>query len=125
MALHIRILAWSYLALGGFVWLLSVTAAFSSDFTAEPDLASDLVGSRIMVVILATLFCALPISGAIGLLNYRSWSRGWMMLISALGLGLYSYVVPAVLGAYGLWILTRPETIQLFDDSTEHRGLGL
>lgn len=50
--------------------------------------------------------------GGIGLLMMAPWSRVFMIVISAL----YLLHIPigTVLGIYGLWVLTKPETEAIF-----------
>ena len=68
------------------------------------------VSSQIFVVIGAI---SLPgLIGGIGLLNLASWSRIFMIVISALDL--LNVPFGTALGIYGIWTLTRPETEALF-----------
>ena len=69
-----------------------------------------LIGGALGTIVLVL---SLPgLIGGIGLLMRASWSRVFMIVISALDL----LHIPAgtLLGIYGLWVLTRPETPAVF-----------
>lgn len=89
---------------GGIAGLVGSTAAAGDSAIAVPILGG--IGSLIAVILLVL---SLPgFIGGIALLNMASWSRIYMIVISAL----YLIHVPlgTALGIYGLWVLTKPET---------------
>lgn len=68
------------------------------------------IGGLIAIVLMA--FSLPGFIGGIGLLTMASWSRMYMIVISALHL--LHIPIGTALGIYGLWALTRPETEALF-----------
>jgi len=64
------------------------------------------IGGFAAIVIL--IFSLPGLIGGIGLLMKASWSRVYMIVISALHL--LHIPLGTALGIYGLWILTKPET---------------
>src|SRR5579872_242965 len=89
---------------GGIAGVVGTSAAPSDSAIAIPILGG--IGTIIALVLLAL---SLPgLIGGIALLNMASWSRIYMIVISAL----YLLHVPigTALGIYGLWVLTKPET---------------
>jgi len=68
------------------------------------------IGGLIAVILL--VFSLPGFIGGFGLLNMAHWSRMFMIVISALHL--LHIPVGTVLGVYGLWVLTKPETELLF-----------
>lgn len=84
---------------GGVAGLVTTT-----ERTAIPVLGA--VGGFIVIVIL--IFSLPGLIGGVGLLMMASWSRVYMIVISALHL--LHIPFGTALGIYGLWILTKPET---------------
>ena len=67
------------------------------------------IGGLIAIVLM--MFSLPGLIGGIALLNLAPWSRVYMIVISALHL--LHVPVGTVLGVYGLWVLTKPETAAL------------
>lgn len=99
---------------GGIAGIVGSTAAPNDSAIAIPILGG--IGSIIAVVLLAL---SLPgFIGGVALLNMTSWSRIYMIVISAL----YLVHVPigTALGIYGLWVLTKPETEALLSGTRRY-----
>lgn len=120
MAQHVKILGILHIVFGclGVVVGLGIMAfmgglgaiagAESNDPAAGPIMA--LIGGVAMV---ALLVISVPgIIGGAGLLNYRSWARILVIVISCLEL--LSFPFGTALGVYGLWVLLNKETQPLF-----------
>ena len=120
MAQHVKILGILHIVFGclGVVVGLGVMAfmgglgaiagAESNDPAAGPIMA--LIGGVAMV---ALLVISVPgIIGGAGLLNYRSWARILVIVISCLEL--LSFPFGTALGVYGLWVLLNKDTQPLF-----------
>jgi hypothetical protein len=120
---HIRILGWLYiitcsLALAAGILLLALLAVFTDPTTIK---ARESMAPAIIVV---SLIGFLPgIYGGIGLVRMQFWSRGFMLLISAVMLFLLP--VGTALGLYGFWVLLHAETKAILDGrgpSTSYGG---
>ena len=120
MAQHVKILGILHIVFGclGVVVGLGIMAfmgglgaiagAESNDPAAGPIMA--LIGG---VAMIALLVISVPgIIGGAGLLNYRSWARILVIVISCLEL--LSFPFGTALGVYGLWVLLNKETQPLF-----------
>jgi hypothetical protein len=97
------------LVFGGIAGVLGT----SSDETA---LAAPIVGGVGGIIFLVILVLSLPgLIGGIGLLYMAPWSRVFMIVISALDL--LSVPLGTAIGIYGIWTLTKPEAVALFERS--------
>jgi hypothetical protein len=125
---HIKILAilnivmGSLTALGGLVVLLAAGSIASLIMMGLQDsgdaenarIAAPIVGVVGVIVGVFLLALAIPaILGGWGLLNYRSWSRVLMIVIS--GLSLLHFPIGTALGIYGLWVLLNEQSRQLLE----------
>jgi multidrug transporter EmrE-like cation transporter len=125
MESHVKILGTLHIVFGSlgilaavFFLLLfgSIASVVSlSDSTSARDaaIAVPILGGigTILFVLIGAI--SLPgLIGGIGLVKLASWSRIFMIVISALDL--LSVPIGTVLGIYGIWVLTRPETEALF-----------
>lgn len=125
MAGHVRVLAILHIVFGALgisvglgVLLLFGGIAGVVNFAAEGDPAArtavpilGLVGGLIFVVVVVL---SIPgVVAGIGLLHYREWARILTLVLSALDL--LNVPFGTALGIYGLWVLLRNETVQLFE----------
>ena len=117
METHVKIIAVLHIILGGmgifaaivvFV-LMGGWAAFESNQSNVVPIISGAFGFIFLVLI---LLWVPGIVGGIGLLRLASWSRVFMIVMSALDL--LGFPFGTALGVYGLWTLTKPETKALF-----------
>ena len=124
MGQHVKIIGILHVVLGGMGVLAAVaflalfngiasivgTQAQASDAAvAVPVLGG--IGGILFVVCL--VFSLLSLVGGIALLNMASWSRVFMLVVSALYL--INIPIGTALGIYGIWALTKPETQLLFE----------
>jgi hypothetical protein len=86
-------------------------------------IAAPIVGVIGVIIGIFLLALALPaILGGWGLLNYRSWSRILMIVIS--GLSLLHFPLGTALGIYGLWVLLNEQTRQLLESGGALPAVG-
>lgn len=124
MGQHVKIIGILHVVLGGMGVLAAVaflalfngiasivgTQAQASDAAvAVPVLGG--IGGILFVVCL--VFSLPSLVGGIALLNMTSWSRVFMLVVSALYL--INIPIGTALGIYGIWALTKPETQLLFE----------
>ena len=108
-------------ALGGVIVLVAMggIAAFVAFTLQGPDaegarISAPIVGIVGLVIGTFLLLLSLPsIVGGWGLLNYKSWSRALMIVLSAFHL--LHVPLGTALGVYGLWVLLNEQTRQLLD----------
>jgi len=74
-----------------------------------------LVGNSLALFIL--FFSTLGVIGGIGLFSYRSWARILVMIVSAINC--LNVPVGTAKGIYSIWVLMQPETIELFEGSSQ------
>ena len=122
MESHIKILGILHVILGGMCLLGAVAVMFVFgglasvvSMSGDPNsaVAVPILGGIGSVIAIVVMLFSLPgFIGGIGLLKMASWSRIYMIVISAL----YLIHLPfgTALGIYGLWALTKPETEALF-----------
>ena len=85
-----------------------------SDRSSDVAVAVPVLGGIGMFVCILILIVSLPgLIGGIGLLRLAPWSRVFMIVISTLDP--LHIPVGTALGIYGLWTLTKPETVALFE----------
>jgi hypothetical protein len=73
----------------------------------------NILGLLISVSAVVHLLLAIPcLIGGVFLRNYAEWSRGMLIVTSALNI--MNVPFGSILGAYGLWVLLAPETDPLF-----------
>jgi hypothetical protein len=118
-------------ALAGFVILLATNSiakliVMGLQDSGDADgarMAAPVVGLIGLLVGVFLVALALPaILGGLGLLNYKSWSRILMIVIS--GLSLLHFPLGTALGVYGLWVLLNEETRQLLESGGAFPALG-
>lgn len=74
-----------------------------------------LVGNSLALIVL--FFSTLGVIGGIGLFTYRSWARILVMIVSAINC--LNVPVGTAKGIYSIWVLMQPETIELFEGSSQ------
>jgi len=98
----------AFLVLGGIGILGASAGRDDGAIMALPVLGG--IGVFVFVVLLVV---SLPsLIGGVALLQFRPWSRIFMIIISALHL--LSIPIGTALGAYGLWVLLNRETEMMF-----------
>jgi hypothetical protein len=119
METHIKVVGILHVALGslGVLGALIVLVVFGglasivsmSDHAPDAAAAVPILGGIGGIVAIVIAIFSLPgLIGGIGLLKMASWSRVFMIVISALDL--LHIPFGTALGIYGLWVLTKPET---------------
>lgn len=134
---HVKILGILNIVMGGLTALLGLVVLLATGSIAslivmslqdsgEPDnarIAAPIVGVIGIVIGVFLLALALPaILGGWGLLNYKSWSRILMIIIS--GLSLLHFPLGTALGVYGLWVLLNEQTRQLLESGGAFPAVG-
>ncbi len=121
---HVRILAYLHIIFGSLGLLAAVIIAVIFGGAAgivgmaahDPDavhVAVPIIGAVGMGICAVVTLLSIPgiIAGA-GLLKFRPWARILTIVLSALDL--LHVPLGTALGIYGLWVLLKPETEQLF-----------
>jgi hypothetical protein len=134
---HVKILGILNIVMGGLTALLGLVVLLATGSIAslivmslqdsgEADnarIAAPIVGVIGIVIGVFLLALALPaILGGWGLLNYKSWSRILMIIIS--GLSLLHFPLGTALGVYGLWVLLNEQTRQLLESGGAFPAVG-
>lgn len=108
------------LVFAAFALIASLVILFSGSFAAqaieeegnEPE-AADLVRALMGVLgVVLLVYAGLGIAGSIGLFMLAGWGRG--MSLAFCGISLVNIPFGTALGIWGLIVLTRPETADLF-----------
>ena len=114
---HVTILSIFYFAIGTILMFLSIIALVAlpliGNFIPEDAIPFDLfsfLGAGIGGIFF--LFSMVKLIGAYGLLKRKSWGRIYVLVLCVLGL--LSFPFGTLIGIYGIWILTKDETINLF-----------
>jgi len=97
------------LVFGGLAGIVGVSDHSTDSAAAVPILGG--IGGILFVIIMAVSVPGLI--GGIGLLKMAPWSRILMIVISVIDL--FNIPFGTALGIYGLWVLTKPETVALLD----------
>ncbi len=110
---HIKIVAWIYIAYGVF-FLLSALAVGGLLGTVSATVRETTLTPEMMAIGIGTLagglalFGILALAGGLGLLKHRGWGR--IVVLVVVALTIFGFPVGTVLGAYAIWVLTRPDT---------------
>jgi hypothetical protein len=123
MAQHVKILGILHIIYAGFVLLIGVVVlvimgGLAGFISATGQSADSQVAPPILGLIGVGIFCfflvlSLPgIIGGFGLLQFKSWARLLVIVLSAFEL--LSIPFGTALGIYGFWVLLNPETERLF-----------
>jgi len=98
----------AFAVMGGIAGIVGSTGQPNDAAVAVPVLAA--IGFFVCVLCLVV---GLPgLIGGIGLLQYQSWARITIIVISALDL--IHIPIGTALGIYGFWVLLNPETEAMF-----------
>jgi len=73
------------------------------------------VGDSLALIIL--FFSSLGIVGGAGLFSYKPWARILVMIVSAINC--LNIPIGTAKGVYSIWVLMQPETIDLFEESSQ------
>jgi hypothetical protein len=92
--------------LGGFAALSSISDQ-AADHNAAPMLGIIGVAAFVFLIIISVP----GLVGGIGLVKFAPWSRVLMIVISCIDL--INIPFGLALGIYGLWVLTKPESVGL------------
>jgi hypothetical protein len=123
MFTHVKVIAVIHLILGGLGILaaLGMLALFggiaglvgASERSGDAAVAIPILGGIGIILFIIILALSVPgvIAGA-GLLKLQPWARILTIILSAIHL--LNIPFGTALGIYGLWALTKPETVDLF-----------
>jgi hypothetical protein len=76
------------------------------------ELADMVMRSMTVVFVVITLLELPGLAAGWGLLTYRAWARPLDIAVSIFDL--FSIPIGTAIGAYSLWVMFRPETVELF-----------
>lgn len=124
MAQHVKILGVLHIIYAGLVVLAGVVVLVvmggiagiigASDTSPDSQVAPPILGLIGIGVFILLLVLSLPgIIGGFGLLQFKSWARILVIVLSALEL--ISIPFGTALGIYGLWVLLNRDTERLFE----------
>jgi len=134
MAQHIKILGILHIIYAGLVLVaglivLVVMGGVAGFLSANPDRSSDSQVAPPLLMMIGIGVCAfllllsLPgIVAGFGLLAFKDWARILTIVLSAFEL--LSVPFGTALGIYGLWVLLKPETENLFRPSQPLRRVS-
>lgn len=99
--------------------MIAVTAfGFAMEFVPAEDLPKQVMplikGIFSFIMIASASVSVLGIIAGIGLLNYKSWGRILMLVVSAFSL--INIPIGTIVGVYSFWVLMQDETIRLFQE---------
>jgi hypothetical protein len=121
MELHVKVLAWLNVVLGGLGVVFALGAMAGAQWLAEMlhnvnaefEVPLALIQVLVTVVLGAILVSSLPcLVLGFGLLNLRPWARILGLVLSALLL--LNFPFGTVVALYAFWVLLKPETEALF-----------
>jgi len=123
METHVRVAAWLRIlwSAGGLLAALFVLLVFGGfgvlvGAAGGSDAQSAVPWIMVAGTWLATVFGVLSLPGLItawGLLTYRPWARILDIALSAFDL--FHFPLGTALGAYSIWVMLQPETVELFE----------
>jgi hypothetical protein len=129
METHVRVAAWLRIiwSAGGLLVALVVLLVFgglSAVAGAAGGGDAPNTASWIFVVgsFISMIFGVLALPGLItawGLLTYRPWARILDIALSAFDL--FHVPIGTALGAYSIWVMLQPETVELFEGTPPRR----
>jgi hypothetical protein len=120
MDTHVKVIGALQVVFGVLAVTVALFVLVSGDFAAqqiedegnEPEVADMVRAILRIVAFLALAIGVVGIVGAIGLFTLKPWGRG--LSLAFCGISLLNIPFGTALGIYGLVILTRPETAELF-----------
>ncbi|MCK3685454.1 hypothetical protein [Maribellus sp. YY47] len=88
---------------------------FIGDLTGEhePQMILSIIANVLIIVV--TVLSLPGIIAAIGLFRKKEWARILTLIISVFDL--VSFPIGTAIGVYSIWVLSQPETIELFKNS--------
>ena len=87
---------------------------FANSFIEDEPIAEKILPFVRNTLSLIVLFMSsLGVIGGIGLFSYKPWARIMVMIVSAINC--LNIPIGTAKGAYSLWVLMQPETIELFE----------
>jgi len=102
-----------FMLFGGIATIVGINSSIDESLVAVPVLT--LIGT---FAASAIILLSLPrLIAGIGLLKQRNWARILTLIVSAVGL--IDIPVGTGLGIYAFWVLTRSETVALFEPAPE------
>ena len=123
METHVRVAAWLRIlwSASGLLVAILVLAVFSgasiiAGAAGGSDAQSAVPWIWVIGAWIATVFGLLSLPGLItgwGLLTYRPWARILDIALSAFDL--FHVPLGTALGAYSIWVMLQPETVELFE----------
>ena len=88
--------------------------SFALSFVEGIDIAEEVMKAILVLVpVLISVSSILGIIGGIGVLNYQSWARILVIVLSALSC--LNVPIGTAKGVYSIWALLQDETIDLFN----------
>jgi len=123
MAQHVKTLGILNIIYGGLIVLAGVIvlvvmggiAGFvgASDQSPDTQVAVPILGGIGGIVFIICAILGLPsVIGGVAIMQFKSWGRILIIVLSALHL--FNIPIGTALGIYGLWVLLKPETEQMF-----------
>lgn len=121
MEVHVKVLAWLNVVLGGLGVVFALAAMASAQWlahllhnvNAEFEVPVALIQVVVTVVLGTILVSSLPcLILGFGLLNFRPWARILGLVLSALLL--LNFPFGTAVALYAFWVLLKPETEALF-----------
>jgi hypothetical protein len=124
MAIHLRTLAISLIAMGigggllSLIWMIA-NGGPSGLVNAFDNLSSVLGPIVVGILFLNILLAAPMVMTGMGLLRAQGWARTMGMVVCALAI--INIPLGSMLGGYGLWVLTSLEIEPLFENRGDNR----
>lgn len=122
MEVHVKVLAWLNVVLGGLGVVFALAAMASAQWlahllhnvNAEFEIPLALIQVVVTVILGTILISSLPcLVLGFGLLNFRPWARILGLVLSALLL--LNFPFGTAVALYAFWVLLRPEAEALFN----------
>lgn len=85
---------------------------FVGDFVDDPDAELALTIIANVFAVLIVIVCVPGILAGIGLFKRKEWARILTLIISVIDL--FNVPIGTAIGAYSIWALVQPETVELF-----------
>jgi hypothetical protein len=122
MDIHVRRLATLNILFGAIALIISLAflVFYGGPVGIYESTEDNILGLLMAVAAVVNFFISVPcIVGGFFLRQMKEWSRGMMIVASALNI--MNVPVGSIIGAYGLWALLTPETDPLFSREPLYR----